>query len=226
MRRLLVAAALLTLPVSPARADAIRACAVPAGVAPAPARPAPKREVWRGTPVTGYILALSWSPQWCRDHRRARDAAGQCDRNHFGFIVHGLWPDGAGRQPRFCAPAPPLSPATVRASFCMTPSPTLMQHQWAAHGTCGWPSADAYLTKTRQLWSDLRQPDIDRARTVGDIRRAFARANPGLRPAGLFVGLSGGALEEVRICYDLAFRPTDCPRGVGAPDRATVRVAH
>lgn len=39
-----------------------------------------------------YVMALSWSPNWCalEGDRKGSD---QCDTRHdHGFILHGLWP--------------------------------------------------------------------------------------------------------------------------------------
>jgi len=34
----------------------------------------------------------------------------------------------------------------------MTPSPSLQQHEWAAHGTCGWDSPEAYFAQAARMW--------------------------------------------------------------------------
>lgn len=205
-------------------------CAIPRDLRPPVAEPPPRSEVVRDEPTTAYMLALTWSPQWCWGRADARNARIQCRDNRFGFVLHGLWPNGGGkRHPRYCAPAPPLSVATVRRHLCMTPSPDLLQHEWAAHGTCGWRTAEAYFAKAAELWASVEKPSLafatGRRVTAGDVRRAFVTANPGLRPNGVYVKVAkGGWLEDVRICYDLSFRPAPCRGGVGAPDRAPVRV--
>ena len=39
-----------------------------------------------------YVLALSWSPNWCRLEGDAK-GSDQCDPRHdHGWILHGLWP--------------------------------------------------------------------------------------------------------------------------------------
>ncbi|MDZ4371003.1 MAG: ribonuclease T [Phenylobacterium sp.] len=217
--RLLLMGAVLLL--SPVVAEA-QTCRLPARVEPAPARRAPPDEVSR-TRADHYQLALSWSPEWCR----GRSDRLQCQDNSFGFIVHGLWPGAArGPNPRFCAPAPPLDPVTVRRRLCMTPSPSLMQHQWAAHGTCGWSNAQAYFDQTAALWRDLNVPDLQSGvMTAGQIRQAFVAANPRIPRAALQVRVAhGNRLKEVGVCYDLRFRPAACPRAGGTPDAVTVRI--
>ena len=222
LRILLVAPMALAMSAAADAATTDQTCRLPARVEPAPARPTPAHEVSR-TRTDHYQLALSWSPEWCR----GRSDRLQCQDNSFGFIVHGLWPSASrGPNPRFCAPAPPLDAATVRRRLCMTPSPTLMQHQWAAHGACGWRSAEAYFDRTAALWSELRPPRLAApTMTAGQIRQAFVAANPGIPRAALQVRVAAGnRLKEVGICYDLTYRPTACPRGVGTPDGVVVRI--
>lgn len=197
-------------------------CRLPARVQPAAPEPTPASEVSR-TRTGHYVLTLSWSPEWCR----GRSEPFQCRDNSFGFVVHGLWPSAdTGAHPRYCAPAPALDVRTVRENLCMMPSPRLMQHQWAAHGACGWSSPEAYLDQTAALWRSLKAPDLGAATlTAGEIRRAFVAANPGLRRTAVQVRVaSGNRLKDVGVCYDLKFRPTNCPRGLGAPDGVVVRI--
>lgn len=50
----------------------------------------------RTVSVTGYTLALSWSPEFCKGRKTDARQRTQCSgRNgRFGLIVRGLWPDG------------------------------------------------------------------------------------------------------------------------------------
>ena len=47
-----------------------------------------------------YVLALSWSPNWCALEGDARDAE-QCDED-FGWVVHGFWPQYEAGWPSYC----------------------------------------------------------------------------------------------------------------------------
>ncbi|MET3528251.1 ribonuclease T2 family protein [Phenylobacterium koreense] len=226
MRLVLAAIAASTL-AGPALAQT---CAIPRDIRAPVASPPPTREIVRDAPTASYMLALTWSPQYCAGRQNARSAQVQCRDNRFGFVLHGLWPNGAGsRHPRYCAPAQALQVSTVRKHLCMTPSADLLQHEWAAHGVCGWRTPEAYFKQAAELWGGLHKPSLSfangRATTAGEIRRAFVAANPQLRRDGLYVKVAkGGWLEDVRVCYDLRFRPTACRGGLGAPDRATVKV--
>ena len=196
-------------------------CAVPPNLAPAAVVP---QETRRILPIRKYVLAWYWWPENCQ-----RYPGVGCDAG-FGFKVHGLWPDGAGRSyPQFCRAPTAISRATLRANWCMTPSAGLLQHEWAKHGTCGWPSADAYFADARRIAARIDLPDLSdlpNGATAGDVRRAIRARNPQLPAGSIFVGTQRKQwLTEVRICLDLRYRAVTCERGAtGAPDRVPVRV--
>jgi ribonuclease T2 len=207
-------------------------CAPPPGLTPAPALSPRPDEVVTGVTVAYYVLSLSWTPEWCRSGGSGASAKEmECAQPH-GFTLHGLWPDGAAPPyPRFCHPAGQLDLALVRRMYCRTPSAVLLQHEWQAHGTCAaWPDARAYFSQSSRLYDGLKIPPIERLKpgrlTAGDVRAAFVAANPALKPDEVFVQSSrGGALSEVRVCYDLKFQPTACPGGNGAPNGVHLELA-
>ena len=206
-------------------------CRVPQGPISVPKieRDGPVRQV----PVTGYTLALSWSPEYCRG-REARTAdRRQCSgtNGRFGFIVHGLWPEGRSTWPQWCpAPRAPTS-AELSRNLCMTPSARLLAHEWAKHGSCMVKTPSSYFKVTRILWNSLRWPDYDRiARTdeltAGEVRRAFADANRYWEPehVGLVIN-ERGWLEEMRLCYGKDFMPAKCDaRRFGPKDSVPVKI--
>ncbi len=167
---------------------------------------------------TQHLLALSWSPQFCRSRANDPSEATQCDgtAGRFGFILHGLWPDVPGRgDPAWCAPARPVSRALIRRHFCMTPSPQLIQHEWAKHGTCMTDAPEKYFQAASLLFGALRFPEMDalsrRRLSVGQFKVMFASLNPGLRPNMIAVDIAGGNwLSGVKICLDANLRPRVC----------------
>jgi len=179
----------------------------------------------RQLPVTGYTMALSWSPEFCRTRQRSGAHATQCSgRNgRFGFIVHGFWPEGRSTWPQYCPTSQRPQPATVKRNFCMMPSASLAARQWAKHGSCMTRKPATYFKVTNILWSSYRWPDFDRISredglTVGRIREAFASANKGWEPNMVAVKLNRrGWLEELRLCYGKRFRPRVCPRRTYGP---------
>ena len=207
-------------------------CRIPQGAISLPAitRDGPVRE----TPVTGYTLALTWTPEFCRTRadnpRHARQCSGRGGR--FGFTVHGLWPEGRGALwPQWCPTSRRPSQQAVRESLCTTPDTQLIAHEWARHGACMVRNPDSYMRITRILWRSLRLPDYDRLSrdddlTAGAIRAAFADANRYWEPehVGLVVN-ERGWLTEMRLCYGRDFMPARCDRRrFGPADEVPVRI--
>lgn len=230
MRALAVLLAGLVLAPGAAMAQAYQ-CQIPRGAVSVP--PVPRDGAARRVPVTGYTLALTWSPEYCRGREgRAADrrqCSGQAGR--FGFVVHGLWPEGRATWPQWCpAPRAPTSRELAR-NMCMTPSAALLAHEWAKHGACMTRRPESYFRITRILWSSLRWPDFDRlgrdeALTAGAVREAFAQANRYWEPehVGLVVN-ERGWLKEMRLCYGKDFMPARCDRRrFGPADSAPLKI--
>lgn len=188
----------------------------------------------RKTRITGFTLALSWSPEFCRFRQNSRRDVRQCSgrAGRFGFILHGLWPEGpGGRYPQWCpAPRKP-APRVIRPNLCMTPSTRLLAHEWAKHGSCLTRKPATYFKISRILWNSLRFPDLDRLSrrrdlTAGDIRKAWVRANPGFKAGSVGIKMDNkGWFEEIRLCYRRNYRPGPCDRKrFGPADSRKIRV--
>ncbi|UVI39885.1 ribonuclease T2 family protein [Qipengyuania spongiae] len=187
----------------------------------------------RRLPVTGYTMALSWSPEFCRPREGQRAHALQCSRDNgrFGFVLHGFWPESARSWPQWCPTARRPTGAAIARQLCASPSPRLVARQWAKHGSCsGWNSR-TYFRVSNILFDSLRFPDFDRLSrkpdlTAGDVRGWFLAANGGWRRDAIGVKLNArGWLEEVRLCYNRRFRPEACDRRrFGPADNAAVRI--
>ena len=197
--------------------------------APSVTRDAPERQM----PVTGYTLALSWSPEFCKGREGQRAQALQCSgRNgRFGFVVHGLWPDGARGWPQWCATTQRPTGAQVAGQLCRSPSTRLVARQWAKHGSCMVRFPRTYYRVTNILYDSLRWPDFDRLSrkeelTAGDVRDWFVAANRGWRHDAVGVKLNArGWLQELRLCYDRRFMPARCDRArFGPKDAASVKI--
>ena len=203
-------------------------CAVPQRVQPGTGQGGGERRVM---PVTSYTLALSWSPGFCR--QSGRHAGFQCGANNrFGFVLHGLWPDGRnGQWPQYCARAQTIPAEVVRQTLCVMPSAQLQWQQYAKHGTCSGMAPAAYFSRARSLYQSIRYPNMTALSrhpnlTAAGLAAAFARANAGMSPASIRI-MAGrdGWLDEVRLCFDTSFRQRACPsgaRGVGGSTRIRI----
>jgi len=200
-----------------------------------PAAPVSKSasEPRRVKPVTGYILAMSWSPEFCRLRKENRRHKTQCsgDDGSFAFILHGLWPEARGpAYPQWCRATKALAPAIVKRNFCMMPSARLMSRQWTKHGTCMAKRPETYFKISRIMFGAVQFPNMDRLSrkplTAGALRNAFVAANDGLRPEMMRLKINRrGWLEEVRLCLGKSFRPRRCPAHMrAARDNMPVKI--
>ena len=205
-------------------------CRMPRAVTPPTAeRSGPVRQL----PVTGYTMAISWSPEFCRGREGNRAQALQCSgRNgRFGFVLHGLWPESGRTWPQWCPTARRPTNAAIAGQLCRSPSAALVTHQWAKHGSCMVRRPDTYFRVSNILWDSYRWPDYDRISrrdglTAGDIRTAFVEANPGWTAEAVGVHLNDrGWLKELKLCYSKRFRPTRCDKArFGARDGVEAKI--
>ena len=214
-----------------ARAQAL-SCGVPADL-PRPRPDTPDdRNPRRVLPTASYTLAISWAPQYCRENGDRPGSALQCGGgNRFGFVLHGLWPDGPGKVwPQYCRPVELLSEATLRRHLCATPSVQLLQHEYAKHGSCMVGTADDYFRRSTGLYATLRYPDMTalsrrRGLTVGSFAAAFARANPRIPRQAIRVTVKpGGWLDELWLCADRQFRFARCRTTQDGGARASTKL--
>ncbi len=204
------------LPATPLAAQHYQ-CSIPRSVQVPQIRPDARLRV---LPVSGYTLALSWSPEFYKPRKGQPRHARQCDgrAGMFGLVVHGLWPDSARSWPQWCPTRRQPQPRELAANMCLSPSAALLARQWAKHGACMARKPATYFKVMRILWEGLRIPDYDRVSredrlTAGTIRTRFVDANPGWSREAVGVKLNArGWLQELRLCYDKRFMPTACDR--------------
>src|SRR5438034_10573190 len=89
-----------------------------------------------------YLLTLSYAPDFCAQPSGDKDPRECGAGRHIGFVVHGLWPQGENsRGPENCGPASPVGRDIISATLNYVPTESLIQHEWATHGTCSGLSA-------------------------------------------------------------------------------------
>ena len=119
--------------------------------------PAVAQPVQRGTE---YVLALSWSPNYCRGPHGHRSPM-QCDRDaDLRFIVHGLWPNVSGRPvndcpDRFGGPRRGTVDALSRRRCCAAPfkRQTLAFPTTASACAAGTTASSRFAFACRTGWS-------------------------------------------------------------------------
>ncbi|UZD90264.1 ribonuclease T2 [Cognatishimia activa] len=168
-----------------------------------------------------YVLALSWSPNWCAIEGDAKGSP-QCDpREDHGWILHGLWPQFHRGWPSYCRTserAPSRGMTSDMADIMGTSG--LAWHQWKKHGTCSGLSASGYFELSREAYERIERPQILRKLDKSVrlpahlIEEVFLKENPGLSPEGLTVTCKQGYIQEARICLSKDLDPVPCGRDV------------
>src|SRR5437868_2714670 len=162
-----------------------------------------------------YVLALSWSPSFCEAAGDRAQGQPQCGARPYAFVVHGLWPQYEKGFPEYCqVPAPRLDRNIVSSMFDLMPAPRLIFHEWDRHGTCSGLSPRGYFDTVRKARAVVKIPadyiQITQTLTVSpqQVKEAFIKANPGLKPGAMSVLCDARRLTEVRICMskELGFR--------------------
>ena len=182
-----------------------------------------KRKVAVAGDFAYYLLTLSYAPDFCAQPAGNKDARECGAGRHIGFVVHGLWPQGEnGRGPENCGSASPVSQDIVRITLNYIPTESLIQHEWATHGTCSGLSAADYFATLRKardsvtIPADLKQPGARLQLKPEAIEAKFAAANPTF-PKGAFRTscYKDGELQEERICLNKDLSPRACGASAG-----------
>jgi len=119
----------------------------------------------------------------------------------------------------------------VQAMLPLLPSPGLIQHEWATHGTCsGLSTADyfAALRKARDsvtLPADLNQPSQRLQLSPEQVEAKLAAANPRFPAAAFRTSCYRDAeLQEVRVCLNKDLSPRACGPSAGECRASTVTI--
>jgi ribonuclease T2 len=160
-----------------------------------------------------YVLALSWSPGFCEIRGDGADRTQCAPGKGLRFVVHGLWPQNDAGYPVFCEPGGRFATRAATDSVGgLFPSTGLARYQWRKHGTCSGESPTGYFGLVKQALQRVILPEqMTKANATTtamplEIERAFAAANPGLRPEMMSVQCRRGILSEIRICLSRDLR--------------------
>lgn len=185
------------------------------------------QNVWADKPgrFDYWVLALSWSPQFCR----TQPSSEQCELAR-GFVVHGLWPQYEQGYPEYCGERERVPKDLVERMRPLMPSTSLVNAQWRKHGTCSGLGMREYFLNVERAWRSIVIPEIyrelpDLERThVRTIEDEFIALTPKLGRDAIAVQCSGRWLREVRICLDRDFQPRACGEDVDDLCRSDVQL--
>lgn len=170
-----------------------------------------------------YLLVLSYAPDFCAQPQGQKDPRECGTGRHVGFVVHGLWPQGeTSRGPENCGGARPVSEAIKQATLKYVPTESLIQHEWAAHGTCSGLPVDQYfgaLRKARDsvtVPAELDQPSTKLQLSPAEVESKLASANPSFPKTAFRTSCyKDNELQEVRICLNKDLSPRACGPSAG-----------
>jgi ribonuclease T2 len=164
-----------------------------------------------------YVMALSWSANWCATEGDARDDP-QCDSGRgLTFTLHGLWPQFEEGWPSYCLTGqrdPSRAESATMADIMGGAG--LAWYQWKKHGRCAGLSARDYFATLRQAYGAITVPpvfaalDRDIELPASVVEDAFLEVNPGIDPDAMVVTCKGDMIQEVRICLTKALEPRPC----------------
>lgn len=196
------------------------ACLLLSGIARARSH---KKKSSTSSQFSYYLLVLSYAPDFCDQPQGNRDPRECGAGRHIAFVVHGLWPEAETLPaPENCGPASPVSQAIIQVMLNYIPTDSLIQHEWAAHGTCSGLSAVDYFATVRKardsvmLPADLKQPSQKLQLSPARIESDVAAANPSSpRTAFRTSCYHDRELEEIRVCFNKDLSPRACGPSAG-----------
>lgn len=164
-----------------------------------------------------YVMALSWSPNWCVQEGDARDEP-ECDAGAGrAFTLHGLWPQNENGWPSYCRTTA-RDPSRVESAAMadIMGGAGLAWYQWKKHGRCAGLDAPDYYATMRRAFARVTIPavfpKINKTLKVPAevVEGAFLEANPGLKPDQITVTCRDGMIQEVRLCLTKDLAPRRC----------------
>lgn len=168
-----------------------------------------------------YVLALSWSPNWCALEGDAKNSE-QCDTDRdLGWVMHGFWPQFHRGWPSYCKPAPrPASHAMTAEMADIMGTSGSAWYQWKKHGVCAGLPARKYFETARAAYNSITRPAVlrklDKQITLPAslVEEAFLKDNPQLEADMVTVTCRSNRIQEVRVCLSKDLSPVPCGRDV------------
>jgi ribonuclease T2 len=168
-----------------------------------------------------YVMALSWSPNWCELEGDAKGSDQCAARHDHGWILHGLWPQSHRGFPSYCRTserAPSRGQTNAMADIMGTGG--LAWHQWKKHGVCSGLSSAEYYELSREAYASVQRPEVFRKLTkdiklpASVVEDAWLKANPQLEADGITITCRQGHIQEARVCLSRDLEPVPCGQDV------------
>ena len=168
-----------------------------------------------------YVMALSWSPNWCELEGDAKGSDQCAARHDHGWILHGLWPQYHRGFPSYCRTserAPSRGQTNAMADIMGTGG--LAWHQWKKHGVCSGLSSAEYYELSRKAYASVQRPEVFRKLTkdiklpASVVEDAWLKANPQLEADGITITCRQGHIQEARVCLSRDLEPVPCGQDV------------
>ena len=157
-----------------------------------------------------YLMNLSWSPEFCA----IQGVSPQCAAKP-GFILHGLWAqNNDGSYPVFCSEE--HGPAKPSENLDLTPDLSLLDHEWAKHGTCSAAGPQRFFAMEREAYHSLKIPaefthvDHEISLTPDKILGLFYEANPTFPQGSILLSCGRNHLTAIEACLSKDLKPLVC----------------
>jgi ribonuclease T2 len=164
-----------------------------------------------------YVMALSWSSNWCALEGDARRDPQCADGTGTTFVLHGLWPQYETGWPSFCrTPERDPTRGETAAVADVFGGAGAAFYQWKKHGRCSGLAPDEYYALARKAFEGVRISEIfsrinrDLKVPADVIEGAFIEANPGLKRDQITVTCKDRMISEVRMCLTSDLEPRRC----------------
>lgn len=164
-----------------------------------------------------YVMALSWSPNWCALEGDARGAPECRKGSNRAFTLHGLWPQNEQGWPSYCRTGErDPSRRESEAMADIMGASGLAWYQWKKHGRCAGLPASRYYATMRQAFASITIPPVFAAidqrysLPASVVEDAFLEANPGLQADQITITCDDGLIQEVRLCLTKDLQPRRC----------------
>lgn len=164
-----------------------------------------------------YVLALSWSANWCAEEGDERNDP-QCEAGRgVTWVVHGLWPQRETSWPSYCRTVerdPSRGETAAMADVFGGAGQAF--YQWKKHGRCAGLSAADYYDTARRAFGSITLPPVFKALRkdvrlpASVVEEAFLEANPGMTRDQITITCSDGRIQEARICLTRDLAPRRC----------------